>query len=609
VSQLPHGQLLPDATWRRRHRGIVAVLWLHVAGLLGMGLGAGFRLPHVLLDVSAVAAAAAVASSAGLGRRVRSLAAALGLVTASALMVHFWGGTIEAHFHFFVVIPILALYQDWAPFLCALLYVVVHHGVMGALDPSSVYNHPDAVAHPWRWALIHAAFVLGASAASLVSWRGSEELLHEQLTGLPGRAVFIHSVQRALEKLKRRPTTLGVVFIDLDRFKLFNDTLGHAVGDALLVAAADRLRAAVRRTDTVARLGGDEFAILAERMDGERDVHALAARVNAALAAPIVIDGVSVVPGASIGVACTTSAQVRADILIADADAAMYRAKGRPAEPFVVFDDAMRREDKERLVTEASLRQALEREELWLAYQPIMAAVGGHVIGVEALLRWQHPERGVVPPMEFIPIAEQTGLIVSIGRWVLREACRQASTWTTSGPHDRAPYVSVNVSARQFAQPGFAAMVSEILDSTGLEPDRLGLEITETVLLEDVQSPLETLQSLKALGVRLLLDDFGTGYSSLAYLQRFPIDTLKIDRSFIAALRAGDENESLLAAMARLGEAVGMNVVAEGVETKAELNLLTTLGYDLVQGYYFSAPRPADEITPLLRADDAAAIA
>ncbi|HEX2104595.1 MAG TPA: EAL domain-containing protein [Solirubrobacteraceae bacterium] len=559
----------------------------------------------MLIDVSAIVVAAAVASRGALGRRVRSLAAALGLVTSSAILVHFWGGTIEAHFHFFVVIPVLALYQDWAPFMFALLYVVVHHGVLGAVDPGSVYNHPDAVAQPWRWALIHGGFVLGASAASLVSWRGNEQLLHEPLTGLPGRAVFLHSVHRALERLSRRRGTLAVVFVDLDRFKLLNDTLGHAFGDALLVAAADRLRASVRRTDTVARLGGDEFAILCDRMSAEDDAFTVAARVKAALDAPFVIEGSNVVAGGSIGVAMTTSSSVAAESLIADADAAMYRAKSSPGEPFVVFDERMRREDAERLATETALRHSLERDELRLVYQPIMATAG-QVVGVEALLRWHHPERGVVPPAEFIPLAEESGLIVSIGRWVLREACREASTWTACGPDGRAPYVSVNVSARQFAQPDFCAMVAEVLESTGLEPDRLGLEITETVLLEEAQSPLDTLSALKALGVRLLLDDFGTGYSSLAYLQRFPIDTLKVDRSFVAALGEDRQASGILSAVAELGEAVGMTVVAEGVETADELHQLTELGYHTLQGYYFSAPRPVDEIAPLLLAPAAA---
>jgi EAL domain-containing protein (putative c-di-GMP-specific phosphodiesterase class I) len=299
-------------------------------------------------------------------------------------------------------------------------------------------------------------------------------------------------------------------------------------------------------------------------------------------------------------VAWTSSAAARAEALIADADAAMYRAKDRPTEPFVVFDEAMRREDTDRLATETALRHALDHDELRLVYQPIVTAAG-RLVGVEALLRWHHPERGLVSPMEFIPLAEQTGLIEPIGRWVLHEACLQASAWTAGASDGGGPYVSVNVSARQFAQPDFPDTVAEVVRSTGLAPERLGLEITETALLEEVHSPLETLRALKALGVRLLLDDFGTGYSSLAYLQRFPIDTLKVDRSFVAAIGADDHSRALLAAVAQLGEAVGMTVVAEGVETGEQRQVLAELGYDLLQGYHFSPPRPAEDIASLLR--------
>jgi diguanylate cyclase len=599
VSGLPRGRLLPEEAWRRRHRGIVVVLWLHAAVLLFLGPLWGFSIAHVALDVCPIVAAAVVASTSAGGRRARSLAAAIGLVTSSAVLVHLWGGAIEAHFHFFVVIPILALYQDWAPFLFALVYVVVHHGVLGALDPSSVYNHPEAVAHPWRWALIHAAFVLAASAASIVSWRGNERLLYEPLTGLPGRAVFIHCVERALEKLGRRPGTLAVLFVDLDRFKLLNDTMGHAFGDALLRVAADRLRGAVRQADTVARLGGDEFAILGERLAGADDVYGLAARVKAALSAPFVVDGTVVVAGASIGVAFTTTGAASAASLIADADAGMYRAKARPSECFVVFDESMRREDSERLAIEGALRLALERNELQLAYQTIVTT-SGRVAGVEALLRWYHPERGRLAPAQFIPVAEQTGLIVPIGRWVLEEACRQATAWPAIGPDGRPPFVSVNVSARQLVEPGFPAMVAEVLDATGLQPDRLGLEITESVLFEEADSPLDNLASLRALGVSLLLDDFGTGYSSLAYLQRLPIDILKLDRSFLTGLHAERPNHGILAAVVQLADAVGMTVVAEGVESQQEQDVLTRLGFDLLQGYHFSTPRNGEALAAVL---------
>jgi diguanylate cyclase (GGDEF)-like protein len=555
----------------------------------------------VIFDVGAVAGCAAVAGASRVGRRLGSVAAAIGLVTASAMLVHFWHGEIEAHFHFFVVIPVLALYQDWAPFLAALLYVVVHHGIVGVLDPRSVYNHGDAIAHPWKWAFIHAVFVLGASAACLVSWRGNEDLLHEPLTGLPGRAVFIHSVGRALERLGRRRGRLAVIFVDLNRFKLFNDTLGHAFGDALLVAAAERLRGAVRSTDTVARLGGDEFAILVDDILSEDEARILAGRVKDALETPFVIDGTTVVSGASVGLVCSGSASATANELIADADAAMYRAKARPAEPFVVFDGSMREEDRKRLDTEESLRGAVGRGELRLAYQPIVAVARRRIVGVEALLRWDHPERGRVPPGDFVPLAEQTGLIVPIGRWVLQEACTEATNWPAPAPGAPAPYVTVNVSGRQFAQPDFVATVAEVLEATGLEPARLGLEITESMLLADGDA-FDTIVALKALGVRVLLDDFGTGYSSLAYLQRFPIDVLKVDRSFVAAAK-DDRGSGMLAAVAGIGAAVGLEVVAEGVETGEELTVLNELGYDFAQGYHFAVPSSPEALAALLRGE------
>jgi diguanylate cyclase len=595
LSGLPQGRLLPDAAWAERHRGIVLVLWLHVPALMAFGLARGYSVGHVAFDVLPIGIAAAAASVRGPGRRGRSLASALGLVTCSAVLLHLWGGQTEGHFHFFVVIPILALYQDWAPFLLALGFVVFHHGVMGAIDPGSVYNQHAALAHPWRWALIHAAFVIAASVSSVVSWRGNEQLLHEPLTGLPGRAVFLHGVAEALSRMRRRRGAVAVLFVDLDRFKLFNDTLGHAFGDALLVATAARLRSVTRRSDIVARLGGDEFAILAPRTNRE-GACGLATRVKAALDAPFAIDGVEVVAGGSIGLSLADAPQHGAASLLAEADAAMYRAKGNPKAPFVVFEEAMRREDSERLMMESALRQALERNELRLVYQPIVTAPAADVVGFEALLRWDHPQRGAVSPAEFIPLAEQTGLIVPIGGWVLAEACREASGWPAAGSDSRPPFVSVNVSARQFSDPGFGATVASALDASGLDPDRLGIEITETVLLEEADSPDDTLTVLKRLGVRLLLDDFGTGYSSLSYLQRFPIDTLKVDRSFVAGLRDDRQTGAIVTALAGLGEALGMTVVAEGVETEEDAQLLTDLGYGLLQGYHFGEPRPVARI-------------
>jgi len=510
------------------------------------------------------------------------------------------GGTIEAHFHFFVVIPILILYQDWGPFLLALIYVVVHHGLLGALDPASVYNHPAAIAHPWRWASVHALFVIGASVASIVGWRVNEQMLREPLTGLAGRSAFLHRVNLALDRLKRRRAGLGVLFLDLDRFKALNDTLGHAVGDQLLVEVARRLRSCTRRGDVVARLGGDEFAILCEQIGGEDEVFALAERIAAALKCPFRLGDLELQTSASIGIAFTVSAVVPAEQLIGDADMAMYRAKSRRGDCFVVFDEDMRVEDAQRYGMEAGLRDALERNEFRLLYQPIVSAESGDVVAFEALLRWQHPERGLVRPAEFIPIAEQSGLIVPIGTWVLQEACRQAKRWSldSEGP---ASYVSVNLSARQFAQPDLVETVREALDQAAIRPSRLGLEVTESVLMEEADSPIETLTALRRLGVHLLLDDFGTGYSSLSYLRSFPIDVIKVDQSFVQGVGGEQGDEAILAAVVGLAKALGLTVVAEGVETEDQLSRIRALGCQLAQGYHFSEARPPDQLGDLLR--------
>jgi diguanylate cyclase (GGDEF)-like protein len=519
---------------------------------------------------------------------------------ASALLAHLWDGRTEANFHFFVVIPILILYQDWAPFLLALGYVVLHHGILGTIAPGSVYSHADAVAHPWLWALIDGGFVLAACAASLVSWAANEQMLREPLTGLPGRTVFLQRVRVALARLKRRDSTVALLFLDLDRFKTLNDALGHAVGDRILVQAARRLQGCVRRHDTLARLGGDEFAILCERLRSGHEATTVADRVLDALRRPFHVGSTSVVTGASVGIA-TTFSETEADRLMGDADAAMYRAKRRHGDRYVVFDETMRQEITERLATETGLRRALECDELALHYQPIISATFDEIVGFEALLRWQHPERGMVPPLDFIPVAEHTGLIVPIGRWVLRRACRDASRWgTLARDPARAPYVSVNLSARQFAQPGIVDAVTQTLEETGLEPERLALEVTESAVMEDLDEPDETLRELKALGVRLFLDDFGTGYSSLSYLQRFPIDMLKVDRSFVSGIDQGDGKLPILGAVVGMARALGMEVVAEGVETGEQLERLRNLGCELAQGFYFAGPTPLEDLEEMV---------
>jgi diguanylate cyclase (GGDEF)-like protein len=608
LDYLPEGRLLPDASWQRRHRWIVTLVWLHAIGLAVFGIVAGFGIVQSVTDGLFVATGAAVASVPSLGRRLRAAAASFGLITSSALLVHLSGGLIESHFHFFVVIPILVLYQDWIPYLLALAYVVVHHGLLGAIQSSSVYNHPDAVAHPWRWALIHGLFVVGASAASLVGWRANEQLLHEPLTGLPGRAFFLHKLTLALDGVRRRGSTLAILYIDLNRFKLLNDTLGHAVGDELLVAVARRLKETVRNRDTVARLGGDEFGILCE-ISSEKAAVALADRIHAALSRPFRVGNSDLISGASIGVVSTVSGEVRPEILIGKADAAMYRAKAGPPGHTVVFDEAMGAEDAARLATESDLHHALDRNELRVFYQPIVSSVDGRIIAAEALVRWEHPERGLLSPADFIPVAEQTGLIVPIGAWVLAEACREATRWASHFAPGPDPCVTVNLSARQLGQPDLVEMVVEVLRETGLAPRQLGLEITESALMEDVDSALCKLSALKQLGVRLLLDDFGTGYSSLSYLRQFPFDVVKIDRSFVATLGETKDSGAILAAVVQMAGALGMAVVAEGVETEDQLGSLTAMGYDLVQGFYFDQPKPVAEMSARYPAPSLAATA
>jgi diguanylate cyclase len=600
---LPRGQLLPDAHWSRRHRWIVHLLACHAVGLTLFALFQGFGLAHSLLGGGVIAAAVFVARSPRLGRSARSVAASIGLVTSSALVVHISGGAIEAHFHFFFVLGVLTLYQDWLPYLLAVAYVVLHHGLLGAIDPTSVYNHPAAIADPWRWALIHAAFVVATSAASIVSWRVNEQLLREPLTGLPGRTIFLHRASRAIERARRDGTNVAVLYLDLDRFKTLNDSVGHLAGDRLLVAAAARIEEASRSQDVVARIGGDEFAILCEGVASPEEASGIADRIVSALDSPLDIDGVSVVPSASVGVALADPDVATPEELIARADLAMYRAK-ESEERCVVFGEALREEERRTLELEPALRLAVEREELRLLYQPIVSLSDGQVVGVEALLRWQHPTRGLLAPAEFIPVAERTGAIVPIGQWVLREACRDAAGWTSS------MYVSVNLSPRQFAGSDLVEGVATILEETGVAPHRLAVEVTEGLLLDDSDQAVQTLRELASLGITIVIDDFGSGPASLGYLSRFPIGFLKLDRSILAKLEEEPErSEAILGAIAGMAKALGMTLVAGGVESERQLRTLRLLGWRFAQGFHLGGPQPAEAISELVADSPPAAAA
>jgi diguanylate cyclase (GGDEF)-like protein/PAS domain S-box-containing protein len=420
--------------------------------------------------------------------------------------------------------------------------------------------------------------------------------LHDSLTGLPNRTLFTYRLAYALAKGNSEPGSIAVLVLDLDRFKAINDGLGHEVGDEVLVAVAARLEEADGAAEVIARLGGDEFLVLFDTDHAEDDAVAYAQRVLHALSAPIAAGDNEVFITASIGVACTSVRVNEATPLLSNADAAMYQAKRRGGGTVEVFGEVMRMRVLDRMNTEHSLHRALERRELRLFYQPVVEINGARAVGMEALLRWEHPEQGLVAPSKFIPVAEESGLIIPIGAWVLHEACRQLCMWRADrfgGPRGA---VEVNLSARQIDHPEIVSTVERILDDTGLPPANLTLEITESALMNDAASALRVLQALKDLGVTLAIDDFGTGYSSLSHLQKFPLDILKIDKSFVDDLGIDQGGTEIVAAVVKLAHALGLQVIAEGVETERQLDVLLRLDCDFAQGYLFSRPVPAHEL-------------
>jgi diguanylate cyclase (GGDEF)-like protein/PAS domain S-box-containing protein len=426
------------------------------------------------------------------------------------------------------------------------------------------------------------------------------QAVHDPLTGLPNRILFLDRLAHALAQSNRRRSKVGVLFLDIDHFKLINDSLGHSAGDDLLTAVAPRLKDTLRPGDTVARFGGDEFGVLIEDIADERDAIVVAENISAAFARPFVLNGVEHFVTASTGIALARDGSERPQALIRDADAAMYRAKDRGRGRYELFDQEMRARALERLQLENELRRAAEKDELLLHYQPVVSLASGEIVALEALVRWQHPGRGLMAPDDFIPVAEESGLIEAVGRWVLEEACRQTVEWQRRKP-DAAPLgISVNLSARQVVQRDLPETVSTVLRHSGLDPASLTLEITETALVEESEGPTKTLEELRSMGVNIVIDDFGTGYSSLGYLMRFPLDSLKVDKSFVSGLGAHQESTAIVNAIVAMAKALSIDAVAEGVETQAQLTELRNLGCAYGQGFYFSRPLPAEEITKLL---------
>jgi diguanylate cyclase (GGDEF)-like protein/PAS domain S-box-containing protein len=417
------------------------------------------------------------------------------------------------------------------------------------------------------------------------------DAFHDVLTGLPNRALFMDHLTLAIARAQRREDQMfAVLYLDLDRFKVINDSLGHMIGDQLLVEIARRLETCLRPGDTVARLGGDEFTVLIDDIKDEGEAIYVAERIKKELTKSFNLSGREVFTTLSIGIAPSSTGYERAEDMLRDADTAMYRAKSLGKARHEIFDKAMHARAINLLQLETDLRKAIEHEEFFVQYQPIVDLDNFNLRGFEALVRWRHPERGFISPIDFIPVAEETGMIIQIGEWVLREACRQIQRWQVVFPSDPPLFISVNLSGKQFTQVDLIHEVAYILSETKIDPRSLKLEITESMVMEDIEAATEMLKQLRSLGVQLSIDDFGTGYSSLSYLHRFPIDTLKIDRSFVTQMSENNENAEIVRTIVMLAQNLGMDVVAEGVETNEQLALLRKLGCENGQGYFFSKP-------------------
>ena len=423
---------------------------------------------------------------------------------------------------------------------------------------------------------------------------------HDALTGLPNRSLLTDRIEQALAQARRTDQHLAILFLDLDGFKFVNDSYGHAFGDALLCTIAARLEVVVRETDTIARLGGDEFVILLPNLARTEDAVQVASKVLDAFKVQISLEGRDLHLGASMGISVFPQDGDSCELLLQHADVAMYRAKANGRNGFQIYSIEMGAQAQERMELERALRFALDRGELELYYQPQVDREGGRMVGVEALLRWHHPTLGMVSPARFIPVAEETGLIISIGEWVLRTACAQARDWHASGHTGLC--VAVNMSAKQFQQQDVPALVRDVLRCTRLPAQCLELELTESVLMHNTDSTIETMRQIKNLGVRLAMDDFGTGYSSLSYLKRFPIDVLKIDQSFTFEVTKDEGAASITRAIIAMARSLNMTTVAEGVETKEQLEFLSALGCDVMQGFHISRPLPVGQVTVLLDA-------
>jgi diguanylate cyclase (GGDEF)-like protein/PAS domain S-box-containing protein len=430
------------------------------------------------------------------------------------------------------------------------------------------------------------------------------QALYDTLTDLPNRTLFHDRLSQAVSKTKRRKEfSFGVLFVDLDRFKLINDSLGHSVGDQLLVEFARRLSRCLRPGDTVARVGGDEFTILLDDIHSVSEATRVADRIQQELSIPFILGQHEVFTSASMGIALSSEEYGRSEDLLRDADIAMYRAKAQGRARYQVFDSGMHASAVVQLQMENDLRRALERKEFRAFYQPTVCLFTGKLTGFEALMRWQHPQRGLTLPEEFIPLAEETGLIIPMGLWILREACQQMQRWVARFPVYGGLTISVNLSGVQIGESDLVVQVERIIRETGIDPKLLTLEMTESVVMAHPQEATNRLLQLKNLGVRLHIDDFGTGYSSLSYLHQLPVDTLKIDRSFVSRIGKDEEKGEIVGTIATLAHNLGMDVIAEGVETAIQLSQVKALKCESAQGFYFSRPMDSNDAETLILAE------
>ncbi len=714
---LPDGRQLGPEEFAVRQLWLTAVLALHIPPLMTVGLLRGYSVMHLLAEVVApIVVLSWVSDMRGLNPVARAAVTTTGLTLCSSILVHLTDGLIESHFHFFVLVPLVTLYQHWTPFLVTIGWVVFHHGVVGVLDPRSVYNHPAAVNSPIKWAVIHGAFVLAASVASLVAWRLNQnerertellleasaqplygrdldgritmasrsllelldlspndvigrhdhDLLHtgpmqgcevchhvaegtaeqlgfpsfeidgvrfpvdvssrrvsaggvfeglavsfsdvtlrqaheeelrrralfDELTGLANRTLLVERLVAALRRMRGDGGHVAVLFIDIDGFKLVNDSYGHAFGDRILIETAERLKGATRSSETVGRIGGDEFVLVIPGLTESEQATGIARRLTAGLAAPFSIDGVDLAVTASAGVRVTNDPDDDPHVLLREADNALYVSKLQNRGGATEFDETMRTDAERQLRVTNLLRGADAGGEFHVVYQPQVDGRSGELVGYEALCRWRSAELGDVSPIEFIPLAERCGVIGEIGLFVLREAVATVERWSVErGGQDLR--VSVNVSPHQLVDRALIDTVIEMIDGGTVAARNLVLEVTETTMMGAVTSAVRHLAELRDLGVRVAVDDFGTGYSSLATLRALPADEVKIDRAFVSGVADDQQNQEMIRVVVAMAEVLGLQVTAEGVESERDIQIVRRLGCDLIQGYAIGRPSPA----------------